>query len=189
MSKMSKKLIVKDTHKYGKGVFACEDIKKGEVIHIMGGKRIDLNDVVKMVTSGKEYIDDPLQIGRRTYIDLDEFSRSFNHSCDPNVGMRKRSELFALRDIKKEEQINFDYSLTIAPTDWEMKCKCGSDKCRKVLGDILSVPKKRRDEYKKAGGIQRYMRLLLKEIEEGSYKIPKYEKEALEKLKLKNEQR
>jgi len=182
MGKHNGKLTIKDTGKYGKGVFAAKEIKKGEVIHIFDGRKLDVTDVVKRINSGKESIDDPLQIGRRTYIDLDDFSRLFNHSCDPNAGVRKTSELFALRDVKKEEQISFDYSSTIAPTAWKMKCKCGLDNCRGVVGDILSLPKKRREEYRKLGALQRYMRSLLKEIDGGSYKIPKYEVLALEKL-------
>ncbi len=137
-----KKLIVKNTDKYGKGVFAGQDIKKGEIIHVLDGKKLTLKNLVDSVISGKENIDDPFQIGRQTYIDLDELSRTFNHSCDPSGGIRKKSELFALRDIDTGEEITYDYSMTMAPTEWKMKCECGSENCRKVLGDILSVPQK-----------------------------------------------
>ena len=180
------KLIVKDTKKYGKGVFAGEDIKKGTVVHLFDGERMDVTELVKKVNSAKENIDDPFQIGRRTYIDLDKMSRSFNHSCDPNTGIRKVSEMFALRDIKKGEEITFDYSTTISPTVWNMKCKCGSKMCRKNLGDILSIPKERLKEYKKFGALQRYMKPLLREIESGNYKMPKYEIDALKKLDTRN---
>lgn len=182
------KFVVKDTHKYGKGVYAAEDIKKGTVIRVFGGKRTTLSALVNRIISGKEFLDDPFQIGRRTYLDLDEICRTFNHSCDPSCGVRKRSELFALRDIKKGEELTYDYSLTIAPTEWEMKCKCGTAKCRKTLGDVLSVPKKRRDEYRKMGALQRYMKKLLDEIEKGGYKMPAYEKNALKKLKAAGKQ-
>jgi len=177
------KLVVKSTLKYGKGVFAVDDIRKGEIIHVCRGIRMTLTDLIAKVNSGEEYIDDPLQIGRRTYIDLDEFSRLFNHSCNPTAGMRNVSEIFALRNIKKGEQITYDYSLTIAPTVWEMECKCGSKNCRKTLGDVRSVPSDRIAEYKKVGALQRYMKLLLKEVQEGRYEMPKYELVALEKIK------
>ncbi len=178
-----KKFVVKDTKKYGKGVFATTEIKKGEVIHILNGIKMDVSELVKKVLSGKEFIDDPFQIGRRTYIDLDELSRTFNHSCDPSGGIRDNSELFALRDIHKGDEITYDYSLTIAPTEWNMKCKCGSKICRKSLGDVLSIPKKRREEYKILGAIQLYIKKLLKVIEQGNYKMPAYEKKALERLR------
>lgn len=176
------KLTVKDTGKYGKGVFAGEDIKKGTVLHVLDGKRMDVTDVVAQINSKKENIDDPFQIGKRTYIDLDEFSRTFNHSCEPTGGIRKNSELFAIRDIKKGEEITYDYSMTIAPTDWKMKCICGSKKCRHVLGDVSTVPRAQVEEYRKVGAIQRYMKAILKELKDGVYKVPKYELAALEKL-------
>ncbi len=135
-------LEVRSTGRYGKGVFAEADIAKGRVIHILGGDTMTCHDLVQRVNSGQERIDDPLQVGRRTYIDLDEFSRSFNHSCDPNTGIRKRSELFALRDIRQGEEITYDYSATIAPTVWQMECHCGAKNCRKTLGDVRSIPKR-----------------------------------------------
>ncbi len=182
MKKINKKLFIKETGIYGRGVFANANIKKGEVIYKMDGKKLTLKEVVNNILSGKESEEDPLQVGRRTYIDLNEVSRTFNHSCNPNMGMRKRSELFALRDINKEEELTYDYSLTIAPTEWQMQCKCGSSVCRKELKDVTSISWKRLDEYREMGSIQTYMRKLLNEIKAGNYKMPRYEVIALEKL-------
>jgi len=181
-AKPSKKLVVKSTQKYGKGVFANEDIKKGEKIHVLSGERMDSVEMAKRVNSKKEHINDPFQIGKKTYIDLDEFSRTINHSCDPNAGIRKNSELFALHDIKKGEEVTYDYSATIAPTRWNMKCKCGLKNCRKILGDVTSIPKEQIKKYKKLGALQKYMKPLLKEVEAGKYVMPKYEILLLERL-------
>ena len=137
---------------------------------------------LKKINSKNENIDDPLQVGKRTYIDLDKKSHLFNHSCNPNTGIRKISEMFALRDIKRGEELTYDYSSTIAPTEWKMKCKCGGDGCRKILSDVLSIPKKQLEYYKKSGAIQKYMKLVLKDVERGKYKLPKYEVIALKKL-------
>lgn len=186
------KLVTKNTGKYGNGIFAGEDIKKGTKIYTLSGEKMDINDWIREVDIGKENIDDSLQVGKRTYIDLDKISRIFNHSCNPNTGIRKRSDMFALRDIKKGEEITYDYSLTIAPTIWSMKCKCGTENCRQNVKDILSVPKKKLEEYKKVGALQSYMKKLLKEIESGNYKIPAYEIESFkinkkfDNLSLKN---
>lgn len=63
---MNPKLEVQNTKKYGKGVFAREDIKKGQVIHILSGEKISLDELVKRVTNSEERIDDPLQIGKKS---------------------------------------------------------------------------------------------------------------------------
>lgn len=180
-------MIIKDTRKYGKGVFAGDDIKKGDVIHVLSGEKMSGNDFVKRVNANAEYIDDPLQIGCRTYLDLDDFSRIFNHSCNPNAGLRGQSELFALKNIPEGQEITFDYSTTIAPTVWKMKCRCGARKCRKSIGDVLSIPKGQLDKYKGLGALQDYMHRLLKRVGAGPYKLPKYEQAVLKKLKKKHD--
>jgi len=169
-------LEIKDTGKYGKGVFATKNIMQGSVIHVLNGETITLKGLVHRIVTGQESINDPLQVGKRTYIDLDGFSISFNHSCNPNAGIRKRSELFALRPIGGGEEITYDYSVTIAPTVWQMKCNCGSKNCRKVLGDVRSIPKRQLSIYMALGAIQGYMKACLKRP---PLEIPKYEIAAL----------
>jgi len=168
------------------GVFADEYIGQGEIVHVLSGERLKSSEMIRRILSDKEEINDPLQVGKRTYIDLDKLSRTFNHSCNPTVGIRKDSEMFALRGINKGEEITYDYSSVIAPTEWEMKCVCGSQKCRKILGDVRSLPKSQLEFYKKNGSIQNYMKKIIKELEKGNYKIPKYELLALEKIKNKS---
>jgi uncharacterized protein len=169
-------LEIKDTGKYGTGVYAVRNIAKDSVIHVLSGETITLHELVHRINNGQESINDPLQVGKRTYIDLDEFSHSFNHSCNPNAGIRKRSELFALRVIGWGEEITYDYSVTIAPTVWQMKCDCGSKNCRKVLGDVRTIPKRELSKYMALGAVQRYMKACLKRP---SLEIPKYEIAAL----------
>ena len=173
---------IKETGKYGKGVYAAKLIQKGTVIHTLSGERMTLNDLVEKVLSNKENIDDPFQIGKRTYIDLDAVSRTFNHSCEPSAGIRKNSELFALRTIQKGDEITYDYSATISPTKWSMRCLCGSKRCRKTLGDVRTIPKRQLAEYWQSGALQRYMKGILKDIENNVYEVPAYELQALKKL-------
>ena len=172
--------VIKNTRRYGKGVFAGRAFASGDVIHVLSGDTMGIAEFIRRVNGSSEGIDDPLQVGKRTYIDLDEFSRTFNHSCDPSAGLRKRSELFALRDIRTGEEITYDYSLTIAPTDWKMRCACRSPSCRTMIGDILSVPRVQRMKYRKRGAMQTYMRHIVDMIESGHpYMVPAYEKRLL----------
>lgn len=174
------KLVVKKTNKYGKGVFSASDIKKGEVIKVLKGRRLDVYEVWSQILSGKIGVDYPLQIGRRTHIILDPISRLFNHSCEPNAAIRKNSELFALRDIRIGQEITFDYSLTCAPTDdWSMRCFCGSKICRHVIGDILTISKTRLEYYQKEGALQTYMKRLLPDIIKKRNAIAFYDRKAI----------
>lgn len=185
---IKRQFVIYNTNKYGKGVFAKHFIKKGSVIHVLSGKKVTLNQLVINILKNKEKIDDPFQIGRRTYIDLDKISRTFNHCCDPSAGIRKESELFALNDIIQGEEITYDYSMTIAPTEWSMRCKCGSKKCRKIIHDIRSIPHVQLQKYVRAGAVQKYMKPLLRMIELNRYEMSNYEILALKKLsKIKND--
>jgi len=175
-------LVSGDTGGYGQGVFAGAAIHKGDVLHVLDGAKVSVGELVARTLRGEEGCDDPLQVGRRTYLDLDNASRLFNHGCDPTAGLRKTCELFALRDIRAGEQITFDYSMTVAPTDWTMPCACGARRCRKTIGDVRTVPARQRRAYEQAGAVQRYMRAVLRELDAGTYRIPRYEVLAMQRI-------
>ncbi|XP_039062638.1 histone-lysine N-methyltransferase ASHH2-like isoform X1 [Hibiscus syriacus] len=73
--------------------------------------------------------------------------RFINHSCDPNCRTEKwmvNGEicigLFALRDIKKGEEVTFDYNYVRVFGAAAKKCHCGSPHCRGYIGcDPLSA--------------------------------------------------
>jgi len=66
-----------------------------------------------------------------------------------------------LRNISKGEEITYDYSTTVGPnipqSEWLMKCNCESEKCRKLIGNILTIPKDNLENYKRLGALQEYM--------------------------------
>jgi hypothetical protein len=74
-----------------------------------------------------------------------------------NWSIRGEGELLALRDIPAGEELCFDYSTTVPPgwisADWSMECRCGSAMCRKVLGDVLTLPAMRLEFYQQAGAL------------------------------------
>ncbi|KAL4310218.1 hypothetical protein GQ457_01G028220 [Hibiscus cannabinus] len=73
--------------------------------------------------------------------------RFINHSCDPNCRTEKwmvNGEicigLFALRNIKKGEEVTFDYNYVRVFGAAAKKCHCGSPHCRGYIGgDSLSA--------------------------------------------------
>jgi hypothetical protein len=59
-----------------------------------------------------------------------------NHSCDPNAGLRGQISLVAMRDIRRGEEICFDYATSDGSDYDEFDCHCGSVLCRgRISGD------------------------------------------------------
>lgn len=154
------KLIIKKSMLGGLGSFAPNNIKKGSRIKTLSGEKVSLEEIRKRISERRESVDDPLQIDERLYLDLDEDSRLINHSCNPNAGIRGVSELFAIRDIKSGEEITFDYSTTVGKTitGWFMGCNCGYDKCRKQIGNVLTIPREVLSKYKKLGALPDFIK-------------------------------
>lgn len=145
----SKMLEIKKVKNKGQGIFTKKSFAKGELVHVLTGDRLTSKQMDVRVEQGLETCDDPFQISRRMYLDLDELSRCFNHSCDPNCGVRQENKLFALRDIAPGEELTFDYSTTVPryKSWWKMKCRCGSTNCRKVISSYNTIPKAQLEKY------------------------------------------
>jgi len=141
----------------GRGLFAITQIKKGETICFMQGHLMDIDEMIARVDNDLEEGSDPLGVDNETYIDLDEPYRSANHSCDPNSFLRGKNELVALKDIKENEEITFDYSTTMDDNKekieesggglWTMKCKCESKNCRKIVDQFKTLPLEVKENY------------------------------------------
>ena len=119
------KLIIKNAGTKGKGVFADYDIKENEIVFVFEG------DVVKWPRATFR----SLQIGRNKFINPGNksFGAYFNHSCSPNCGIKDLKKIVAMRNIKKDEEITFDYSTTVGTKKWDMECFCNSKNCRKII--------------------------------------------------------
>ena len=158
---MNSKLIIRDTNKYGKGVFANKDIKKGELVKKFSGEIISLKECLDRVAKGVMNNDDGFQINNEKYLVLDNTSLSFNHNCNPNAIFKNDTELVTIKNIKKGHEITYDYSTTVGSNItskmWTMPCKCGSKICRKKLGNVLTVPKNTLKKYLKDGLLQNYI--------------------------------
>ena len=135
---MNSKLEVRKTLKYGKGVFAKDDIKKDEALSIFGGYIITVEEELKL----KNNSDGGLQISENFVIssgDYPDDSDFFNHSCDPNAGFKGQIFLVAMRKIMKNEEITFDYAMVLHRSKnclpYRFKCLFKKNNCRKVIED------------------------------------------------------
>ena len=132
---------------HGRGVFASRSIRKGTRILQYVGEKIDkeesnrrglaLFEEAKKTGGASVYIFDLNNEwdldGNKEYND----ARLINHSCEPNAEMVNEDDelwLHALRDIRREEEITFDYGYDIEHF-LDHPCRCGTDSC---VGYIVS---------------------------------------------------
>lgn len=154
---MQEKYRVQKSGIAGKGVFATVPIRKGELVRQFTGMSMNLGEMLRLVDEGKEAGSDPLGVDNDEYLDLDETSRTFNHSCDPNCYLRGRSDLVAMRDIAVGEELTYDYSTTMDDDEakivahghelWTCPCTCGSKNCRGIIDQFRTLPEARRCFY------------------------------------------
>lgn len=138
-------IYIKETENIGYGVFAIRDIKKDEIIAEFKGPYVKIED---MEGIPKDVWDHLFNIGADEYLIVREPAARTNHSCDPNAGIVRNVFLAAIKDIKKDEAITFDYSITTAD-NWSMNCLCGSPQCRKFIGNYKDLSNELKNKYEK----------------------------------------
>jgi SET domain-containing protein len=131
------KYYIKSSSIDGNGVFAARDIKKNEIVFILRGEKMFLIEKTK---KDAMYKPNRIGIGGNNWIDPVLAGRYINHSCDPNVGRRGIFWFVAMKKIKKNEEIVFDYAMS-EDGPWEMRCNCKSKKCRKIIRGVQYLPK------------------------------------------------
>ncbi len=57
----------------------------------------------------------------------------FNHSCEGNIGFSENGDFLTIRNIKKGEELAYDYGLVESNPKFQMRCECKSNKCRKFV--------------------------------------------------------
>ncbi len=128
------KIYIGKSKLHGKGIFAKRDIKKGEIVFLIKGQKIKflINNEKQAKIAGLNWVG----IGKNEWIDPIKHCIYFNHSCEPNSAIKGKVTVVALRNIKKGEEVAFDYSLNEADIFWHIKCNCGSKNCRKIIKPI-----------------------------------------------------
>jgi len=129
---------VRDSSIAGKGGFAREFIREGEIVAVIGGTVFTEEEFKEFAKTASQY--DAIQIGEALHlVDLSPDSRanngSFNHSCDSILWMQDENTLVARRDIQADEEVTVDYALfTALPGEIiETSCRCSSASCRQSI--------------------------------------------------------
>ncbi|MDB3872844.1 SET domain-containing protein-lysine N-methyltransferase [Pelagibacteraceae bacterium] len=117
------------------GLFAKGDINKGEkVIEYKGKKfthkqveendRYDNSKAIYLFTLNERYVlDGDTKTNTAKYI---------NHSCDPNCEVdiiKGKIWIIAIKDIKKGDELSYDYGFGYDADFRQFPCKCGSKNC------------------------------------------------------------
>lgn len=146
------------------GVFACEPVRKGELIALWGGQVLAANKIDPHMENFTQQV---LQIEDGFYLMSPSMEPAdcFNHCCDPNVGLSGQIGLVAMRDIVTGEEICLDYAMCDGSNYDEFDCHCGSPNCR---GRITGEDWKRPELWEKYDGyfspyLQRRIAVLKKE--------------------------
>ncbi|XP_050527182.1 uncharacterized protein LOC126897539 isoform X2 [Daktulosphaira vitifoliae] len=140
-NKQFKRTQIVKTEDKGYGVCALEDISKGSFVDEYVGEVIDQHEMIrrmkKRLYKNNNYM---VQLKHDEVIDATckgNITRFINHSCEPNCIAEKwhvlgesRMGFFSSKNIKKGEEITFDYSFQIFGDAAQQKCYCGSSKCR-----------------------------------------------------------
>jgi uncharacterized protein len=127
---------------HGKGVYAAKDIQKGTKIIEYVGKKVSKEEGDEVSDRDSEAHGEDEKNGAVYLFELDmkhdldgnvpwNTARLINHSCEPNCeteGTAKHIWIVALKDIKKGEELGYDYCYDM--DDFENhSCKCGAKGC------------------------------------------------------------
>lgn len=124
----------------GRGMFAREPIKKGEIITVWGGDVVDRAHFEKL----KDHqVRQSAQVEENFYLVSSKPGPGdfINHSCDPNAGLDGQIVVVAMRDIAKGEEVTIDYAMVDGDPKDDFVCLCGSAICRHtVTGNDWKLP-------------------------------------------------
>ncbi|MCB1192386.1 MAG: SET domain-containing protein-lysine N-methyltransferase [Leptospiraceae bacterium] len=161
ISEMHPALEVRENSIEGQGVFSKREIKKGEVLVVFKGYMISRKEIELLNEVDLNYI---TQFDENLFMfsPIREPGDFFNHSCSPNAGFSQMEKygLVAMRDIKKDEEVTYDYSIEGNYPDETWKCLCGNYNCRKYI-----KPDDWKITYKKYKGyLSPYIKKLVKKL-------------------------
>jgi len=137
------------TTEKGNGVFTTRPFTAGDTVLV--------GRIEKRLSKNHSHAS---QIGEHEFAFHAGLISKFNHSCDPNCGIRLNAQgghdFIARRDIKANEEATFDYAMRNYRIDhFPGLCMCGKKECRGSITGWQDLPQIRKDQY--AGFVAPYL--------------------------------
>lgn len=139
-----KKYTMKGNAIAGFGIYAIRDIQKNDIIfkgeekaqRIATKSYINTTWDVKELENFKKYA---YPLSNEVFLLWDENPAGWapqNHSCNANTAYKGLS-VYAVRNIKKGEELTLDYALFLDEHMEPFNCNCGSENCKGYITGIL----------------------------------------------------
>ena len=132
---MKKLYKIKKSNINKRGLCAASNIKKGTKIIEYKGKIIS----VKKAEMDPKFDNDKaiylFNLNKKYDLDGDfkyNTARLINHSCDPNCeveGVDLKLWIYSIKDIRKNEELTYDYGFSFDKDYKNYPCRCGSKNC------------------------------------------------------------
>jgi hypothetical protein len=119
----------------GQGLFARQDIATGEIVAVKGGHvltRAQWEALEPVLGPAEIQLTEDLVIAPVRGEERHGAMLYTNHSCDPNIAIQGQIVFVAMRDIAPGEELTHDWATT-DDGDYELECRCGSPRCRRVV--------------------------------------------------------
>lgn len=119
----------------GLGLFARQPIPRGEIVAVKGGHvltRAAWTGLERKLGPAEIQLSEDLVIAPVSAEERHGAMLYTNHSCDPNIAIQGQIVLVAMRDIAAGEELTHDWATT-DDGDYEMACRCGSPRCRRII--------------------------------------------------------
>ena len=126
---------IKKSNIDNRGVYAAQNIKAGKIIIYYKGKIITKKETEKNPKYDNDKAIYLFNLNSRYDLDgdfQDNDARLINHTCNPNcevAGKGLKLWIFALRDIKKGEELSYDYGFGFDEDFKQFPCRCRAKNC------------------------------------------------------------
>ena len=116
-------------------MYASKDIKSGTKIIQYKGKIISVKETERNPKFDNDKSIYLFNLTKKYDLDGDfkyNTARLINHSCDPNCevdGVGLKLWIYAVKDIKKNEELTYDYGFSFDKDYKDFPCRCGAKKC------------------------------------------------------------